>query len=288
MDIDEYKKIMTDQFIGDETVKDSYNLTPGRTFDDQFSVTSLESIIFSNVATSMWTMQELFEQFKRDITFTIDDQMPGTANWYAYKARMFQYGVELIDGTDRYDNTGLTDEQVEAMRIVKFAAAVESRDSSLLRIKIASEDGNGKRTQLTPAQLTAFTRYIQMIKYAGVRVSVVDHEPDHMRLNIDIYYDPLVLNVHGQRLDGTGDNTVQDVIRNHLSNLQFNGMYSNQALVDTLQVLDGVRIAEIKHAASKFPPYAEFTAINAFEIADAGFYQISDENLILNFIPYNE
>ena len=94
MDIAEYKKLMTDFFISDETVKEKYELTDGLSFEEQFSAVSLESIIFSNVATSMFVMQELFGQFKKDITLSINEQMPGTANWYAYKAKLFQYGKD--------------------------------------------------------------------------------------------------------------------------------------------------------------------------------------------------
>jgi hypothetical protein len=49
-------------------------------------------------------------------------------------------------------------------------------------------------------------------------------------------------------------------------------------------VIDGVRIAEIKSAASRYGVYAEFTEINTREIAHAGYYEISNENLNLNFI----
>jgi hypothetical protein len=58
--------------------------------------------------------------------------------------------------------------------------------------------------------------------------------------------------------------------------------------VDTLQKVDGVRIAEIRHAASRYDPYYSYTEINAFEVANAGYYRITDENLTLNFIAYEQ
>jgi hypothetical protein len=285
MDIAEYKKLMTDLFIGNDTVKGLYDLQPGQTFEDAFSSVSIESIIFSNVATGMFVMQELFEQFKRDVSASIGEQMPGTAAWYAWKARMFQYGRELVPDTDRYDNAGLTDEQVAAMRVVKYAAAVESRDGSILYVKVASEDGGGNRRPLSSGQLTAFGRYMDSIRYAGVRIEAVNDEPDDMRLNIDVYYDPLVLDELGKRLDGLSDTPLQDAIRDHLENLPFDGTYSNQRLVDVLQTVDGVRIAEIKYSGSRYGAYSQFTEINAREIAHAGYYRVSDANLTLNFIP---
>jgi hypothetical protein len=285
MDIAEYKKLMTDLYISYEAVKDGYGLTDGLSFDEQFSAASIESILFSDVATSMFVTQELFEQFKKDVLLLINEQMPGTAGWYVYRSLLFQYGKSLVAETDYYDNTGLTDDQIAAMRIVKYAAAVESKDRSILYIKVAAGDANGNRYPLSSGQLTAFKQYINDIQYAGVRIQVISDSPDDMRLNIDIYYDPLVLNELGERLDGLSGTPVQDAIRDHLKNLPFDGVYSNQGMVDMLQHVDGVHIAEIKYAGSRYGAYSQYSEINARETAHAGYYQISDANLSLNFIP---
>jgi len=285
MTVAEFKRLMTDAYIGNGTIKEAYGLLPELTFEDQFSAVSLENIIFSDVAIAMFVMQELYDRFKIDISSILSSQMSGTASWYAYMAMLFQFGRELVPETDYYDNTGLTAAQIASARIVHYAAAVESRDKSILFVKIATDSAGGERQPLSPDQLKAFNRYLNTISYAGVRLSVINDPPDEMRLKIDIYYDPMVLDASGRRLDGTDDNPVQNAIRNFLKNLPFNGTYTNQALVDTLQVLSGVKIAEIKSASSKFGAFTQFTEINAREIPRAGYYHISDENMILTFIP---
>jgi len=285
MTVADFKRMMTDYYIGDETVRKAYNLDSSKTFEEQFSAVSLENIIFSDVSIAMYVMQELYDRFKIDISSILNAQMSGTVNWYAYKAMLFQFGMELVSDKDYYDNTGLTSDQITSMRIVKNAAAVEARDKSILYVKIATDGPGGYRQPLSPAQLIAFKQYLNTISYAGVRISVINDPPDEMLLKIDIYYDPMVLDASGKRLDGTDNTPVQNAIRNFLKNLPFNGTYTNQALVDTLQVLQGVRIAEIRSASSRFGAFTEFTEINAREIPRAGYYTISDNNLILNFIP---
>jgi hypothetical protein len=288
MNIAEFKRLMTDSYIGDDTIIGAYGLSPGLTFEDQFSAVSLENIIFSDVATVMFVMQELFDRFKIDISEILNAQFSGTVNWYAYKAMLFQFGMELVPETDFYDNTGLTAGQIAVMRVVHYAAAVEARDKSILYVKIATDDQNGIRKPLPSAQLIAFKQYLNNVQYAGVRISVINDLPDEMRLVIDIYYDPLVLDETGSRLDETANTPVQDAIKNYLVNLPFNGTYTNQGLVDTLQMIDGVRIAEIKSASSRYGAYTTFAEINAREIAHAGYYQISNPNMILNFIADEE
>ncbi|MFV0397932.1 MAG: hypothetical protein ACK5JU_07940 [Bacteroidales bacterium] len=288
MTISELKKLMTDYYISSDTVKASYGLAPDKTFDEQFSAVSLENIIFSDVATAMYVMAELFDQFKIDISEILSSQLSGTVNWYAFKALLFQYGMELVPDTDYYDNTGLTADQINAMRIVKYAAAVESRDKSILYVKVATDDGSGIRQPLTSPQLTAFKQYLSEVQYAGVRIVVINDPADEMRLQIDIYYDSLVLDENGSRLDGTNDTPVQSAIRQYLENLPFNGTYTNQGLVDTLQLINGVRVAEIKSAASRYGAYETFTEINAREVAHAGYYSITEGNLIINLIADEE
>ena len=86
-------------------------------------------------------------------------------------------------------------------------------------------------------------------------------------------------------MDGLSNTPIQDTIREHLKNLPFNGIYSNQGLVDVLQAVDGIHIAEIKYAGSRYGAYSQFTEIDAREIAHAGYYQVTDANLTLKFIP---
>lgn len=283
MTIAEIKAQMTADFISNDTVKQLYNLQDGKTFEDQFSTISLENIIFFIVATAMWLNTQLFDQFKIDIQKILRENRAHTPPWYATRAKEFQYGYDLVPYTDQYDNSGLTPEQITTAQVVKFAAAVEASDQSILMIKIATET-DGKKQPVTNPQLTAFTAYIGQIKDAGVRITVINQAADDLRLNMDIYYNPLILDDSGRRLDGSGDTTVQDAIREYISSLDFNGLYTNQALVNKLQTVDGVDIAELKQVSSRFGTNTQFTPINARAIPYAGYYQITEANLMLNFI----
>lgn len=283
MTIAEIKKQMTDAFLANETVRQLYNLQDDKTFEEQFSKVSIENILFFIVATAMWLTAQLFDQHKTDILTILRDNKAHTPAWYATRAKEFQFGHELTEGTDQYDNSALTDEQIRAAQVVKFAAAVEADDQSILFVKVATYNNDVKQP-LSSAQLVAFTAYLGRIKDAGVRMMVRNEPPDDLRLKMDIYYNPLILDSDGARLDGTAATPVQNAIRDYVSNLSFNGLYINQSLVDRLQGVEGVEIAELKEASSRYGSQVNYTVINARSVPYAGYYQVTDNNLLLNFI----
>lgn len=283
MTIAEIKAQMTDAFINNETVKKAYDLQAGKSFEEQFSTVSLENIIFFIVATAMWLNVQLFDQHKIDVLEILRDNKAHTPSWYATRAKEFQFGHELTEGTDQYDNSKLTAEQIQAAQIVKFAAAVEADDQSVLFVKVATYNNNIKQP-LNNSQLVAFSSYLGRIKDAGVRITVINSTADDLRLEMDIYYNPLILDSDGRRLDGSDDMPVQKAIREYISNLSFNGLYINQSLVDKCQAVDGVEIAELQQASSRYGAQVNYRSINARSRPYAGYYQVTDQNLILNFI----
>jgi len=289
MTIADIKKTMTDAYVNDPDIITKYGLEGGKTFEEQFSVVSIENIWFFIVATAVWLFgYKQLVQHKTDVANILKENKAHRPNWYAMMAKQFQYGYALVPDTDYYDNTGLSEAEIEVSRIVKFAAAVETRDKSITYLKIATELG-GQKQPLSDNQLTSFTAYmIDEIPDSGVRLEIINAPADTMRLKADVYYNPLVLDKEGRRLDGSNDTPVQDAIRSYLRNLSFNGLYANQSLVDSAQIVEGVDLFELKEAASKYGTYTEFQPINARSIPYAGYYAISDANLILNFIAYEE
>ena len=118
-----------------------------------------------------------------------------------------------------------------------------------------------------------------------MRLQIINAKADELYLKLDIYYDPLILDSEGKRLDGTNETPIQNAIRGYIGNLSFNGLYTNQSLVDALQGVQGIEIADLRLAASRYGNYTDFTPIEARAIPYAGYYGITDNNLVLNMIP---
>lgn len=289
--IQEIKKIITDSILQNETFQ-ALGFDPNQTWDSQVSATNIINLIAFICAFAIWSLEGLFSLHKNEVDAIIADQRAHTRTWYRNKALDFQYGRALVDGQDYYDNTGLTDEEIEAEKIVSHSAVTEN-DTGSLNMKVAREvDGElAPLSEADPDQLSSFIQYFENeqdgIKDAGVNIIFVNNVADELKLVIDIYYNPLVLNAAGERIDGTNSTPVNDAAKNYLRNLPFNGEYSNMALVDSLQAVEGVEIPELLSSSARYG-INDWAVIDAKYNPDAGYLRIYNEiDLVITYKPYD-
>jgi hypothetical protein len=288
--IAQIKKSITDAYILDDAIIAAYGLTPGESFETQFSSVSIENIVFYAIAFCIWFHEQVFEQLKADVLALLDLLLPHTAKWYVNKAKNYLHGFPLYADSDKFNTTGYSPAQILAAKVVKHAAAVEQENAYgrvTLRIKAAREVGNVLE-QLTTAQLNGLRAYFVKIKDAGVKLQIDSLAADGLKLSVKIYYDPLILNSNGQRLDGLSSEPVQDAIRDYLKNLPFNGVLILAYLTDALQAVEGVVIPEIMAASAQYGlnPYSSITTEYN---PDAGYLKLYNEStdLLLTFVPHN-
>ena len=232
------------------------------------------------IAVAIWSLEKLFDQHRADIDKRLAELKPHTARWYRSKALAFQYGFDLLPDSDKFNNVGHTEEAIEASKIVKYSAVIESKNEGRLIVKIAGEQGNTLQP-ITDAQKQAFEAYLQEIKDAGVRLSVVNYQPDVLHLQMKIIYDPLVLDSNGQSiLHAT--KPVEDTVKSYLKRLPFNGELVLAHLIDALQQAEGVKIPHLVLAQSKNITigggYGAFETIEISKIPTAGYFTIDNFN----------
>ena len=239
--IDTINNDLKQAFMQDTTLAEKYGFTAGANFADTFSRFSIESIILYIVAASIWTLERLFDTHTAEVTDYIATMKPHSLRWYVEKAKAFMYGVPLIDGSDQYDTTNLTDEQIAEKKIVTFAACTEANATLYLKVAKAGP------APLTSDEKAAFVAYLHEIKDAGVRIDVISENGDYLKLQMVIYYDPLLINANGES-KGTGNKVVEDAIKNYIENIPFNGEFRKNELEDAIQAVDGVVMVEFERA----------------------------------------
>lgn len=232
------------------------------------------------VAYATNVLESLFDKHYTEVTSIITELKPHTMRWYRQKALAFQYGFDLVEDSDVFDNGTATEAQIEASKIIKYAAITEATTESRLVLKIATEDSAGKLAPITSGQESAFIPYIEEIKDAGVAISVINYLPDILKLNLRIYYDPLVLTSTGVSIL-TGKKPVEDALNEFMKELPFNGELVLNSLIDKLQKTEGVKIPHLVQAASKWidtalDDYGNFENISVKKIPVSGYFEIEN------------
>lgn len=238
-------------------------------------------------ATAIWALENLFDLHKKEVDKLLLTKKPHNLIWYKAKAEAFQFGMELKAGSDCYDNTGVDHLKVAQSRIVKHVAIFENKTNGWMRLKAAKEV-NGELQALSrtePDELGALNRYMQLIKDAGVKLIVDSLPPDRLKMHIDIYYDAMVLDAGGGRLDGGSVKPVHDTIKAYLRSLPFNGAFVLATLTDRLQETTGVVIPQIRHVSVSYGSRKD-VCIPVRYIPDGGYLRIyKEDDLKINYIP---
>lgn len=271
--IDTIKESIAVNFMKNKTAADAFGFSAGDDFTKHFSKVSIINLLFYIFASAAWVLENLFDAHKADIEARIEEIIPHRARWYKSKVLEFMKDKVLISDTDRYDTTGMTAEAIDAAHVVKYATADENKDASIVTIKVAGEQG-GRRCRLSDEAETQLAAYLAEIKDAGVRIALVNMEPDTFNCSVDIYYNAMLLPENVQ-------SACEAAIRAYIENLPFNGEYTNMALIDTLQNVDGVRIAEFRQASAAIADTPTLSVIDARHVPAAGYFRAGQITLTM-------
>lgn len=241
--VQEIRQEICSQFVANTVIQDKYELSPGLTFDEQFSKLSLEAIMFYIVAVAIWSLENILNISIKQQNAYIKAQKIHSLSWYSDFAKRFQVGDSLPWGEVEYETID------EEKQIVKYASVTKMPGG--LNIKIAGLDGD----ELEPIDLIdfeAFKEYMFRISAAGDQLYYTNADADKMKLKLKVYYDALVLDHEGKRLDGTNDNVIEDAVNDYVKKMDFDGMLVPTYLIDHLQTVEGVVIPHLELLQTKY------------------------------------
>ncbi len=272
------------------------------------SRTSIWRLWINIVATAIWVHEKIVE--KNALI-----SRPHTLNWYREQALNFHYGSPLDpnssngmslvwkDGSYQFDTTNLTDAQIEESKIIKHCAVSEVDLETILNpkkdnveeifsdyfhnkvgvvfIKVAAEKGDKISRIDVLNELFAFKEYIAKIKDAGNQVYITSDDGDILKLNLNVYVDPLSIYINPKDIEYYKLKTLSkpspeelqklaqyeldlknnpldtdngslildrsffpalDAVKDHLRNIEFNGAFVKTYLVDAIQKAEGIKI----------------------------------------------
>jgi len=230
-------------------------------------------------AASIWTLENLQDLFKTEVSNSAAAAIFGTSGWWIDKLKAFQLGDALtivnIGGIDR-----LTYEVIdESKQIITRAAIVDQDDGSAL-IKVAKDADPGPGLEpLNTAEITQVKNYINDQQPAGAKIFLSSLFSDKLKIEADIFYNGL-LDIATVTAD------VETSINNYLSNLDFNGSVNRNKLIDAIQATNGVEDIDINILEGRADATA-FISIDREYLTSAGYIEIDPAFLLedtLNFI----
>jgi len=218
-------------------------------------------------------MQVIVGNYRQWIDHRLTFVRPGTAGWYADIARRFQHGDDLQilpDGTVGYALTDPSKQIVAAVAISEMPATGEAV------LKVARME-QGVLTGFNQAQLLAFSNYIESVKFAGAKISVISTSADLVRYAMDIVYDPAYY-------VNTLRQNIETALADYRTNLGFDGVIYVQRLIQTLMLVPGV-ITVRQYALQAQPAGAAWQAMPGIYITQAGYFNYDTTNSSLTFTP---
>lgn len=233
------------------------------------------------VAVCFQDLRAYFDAFKQWVNTRLANERYGTLPWYRTKALAFQFGFDLIENTDKFNNSSATTEQIAESKIVKYSAVNEGDLQGVVVIKVATEE-NEELAPISNEAETALKSYFEEIKVAGTRITVINFLADKLFLTIKVKVDVLVLNLDGvHKLNG--NKPIEDEIKQFFKELPFNGEFVIQDLELRLRAIEGVKIADVKEAKSSWldataGTYGVPSVIDTSRIPESGYYKIENFN----------
>jgi len=234
------------------------------------------------VASAIWLLETYFDIHKAEVNEALATLKPHGLRWYQAKTLAFQYGSDLVEDEDYYNNSALTPDGIADQQIVAQASVTEA--DGKVTVKAAKEVAD-ELEPLETAKYNSLLAYLQEIKDAGVRLELLSFNADKLKLTIDVYYDPLILNADGERIDGTNDDPVGEAARLFLrEGLTFNGLFVVEKLRDALQGVDGVFVPMIRSVSAARYDNPSLSGVDVVYQPYSGFLRFYDAgDLTLNF-----
>ncbi len=191
------------------------------------SKTAIYRLWRSIVAIAQLVLEQMWDAKQAELEALAESAVPGTEKWYAARSLEFQYGYALTESNGKLYYSVIDD----AAKIVDKVAVLSN--SGIVTIKVA-KDNAGTLEKLTSAERVAFQSYINDIKFAGTRTTIVSTDPDLVKLvSFTVYYD-------GKLNLASFQSAVETAINNYLNGIYFDGALNINKFRDAVEGVSGV------------------------------------------------
>jgi len=190
-------------------------------------------IIAGIIAIAIYLHESLWDAFKVDMEAFAEDSIPGTIRWYHAQSLAFQYGDDLT-----YIGLMFVYAVPDVTKQIVTRCAV-SEVGGQVRIKISKMYG-GVPQPLTIDEEKAFSTYINLVKFAGTNLAIINYYPDQINIIMDVIYNAMLLNPDGSLITDNSVFPVEDAINAYVAGIIYGGVWNRTKQIDAIQNAVGV------------------------------------------------
>jgi len=221
-------------------------------------------------AVVIWSHEKLWDLFKTEIEDIKASAFVSSLEWWVEKAKEWQFGYDLVIDPNNYSVKYDTID--ESVQYIEHSAAIELDGTVILKIRRKDTD------LLSIGELSSFESYVTKLKNAGTRVTIWNFSSDKLKLNYEVYYDPIV------GLSNVKSDT-EDAINDYISNIPFNSDLNITDLTDSIQLVNGIKGVRYINGEGR-ADYGSFTLIENYYSAIAGYCSIDSSFPLDSTITY--
>ena len=228
-------------------------------------------------------LRELQEVHEQEMAYLIDAQKLTNLNYYRTVVFNYRDGHTFDSDTLVYSGT-YTDEEIATAKIVKRAAADEVIENGIKRIilKLATET-NGELAEIDPIVLDRVKEHVRINAPAGTNLNIRSTRPDELKLSVNVYINPQILDINGNRIDGTANDVVATAVDEFFAdtNFKFDGELVLSLLEDKIQSVAGIQDRSVRFTnvqSNKEVP-AVWQPVTERYTAYSGYYKVLELNV---------
>lgn len=274
----EIKLSITNEFITNPEIINKYGLIEGQSFEQQFSIVSLENILFNIIAFCLSVHEKI-------VSSNAANSRPQNLPNFIQTILNFHDGLPLVwkDGQFQYDLTDVA--TPEALQVVDRCAVLESEDGELV-VKVAT-DNAGVLEPIAVDILERLAFYLGQMKVPGVRIRLINEVADSLLTTINVYVDPLQIDLTtGRQLNTEGEIYPAKVaINEYLNALEFNGAFVTNFFSRAIEDKEGIYLVDVELMQWKYADF-DFESFSVSKVPQSGYFKIADIDLTINYLPY--
>lgn len=240
---------------------------------DSPSNTAFWQLILRFLAQIHHWMEEKWDAFKVELQAVIDSSQYGTFEWWERIIREFQYGDELFYINNRWQYLTID----KTKQIIAYVSIDDP--SGVVKPKVAKMNNN-RPLLLSADEAAALSSYLRKRRPPGTRLLVQSLPADKLKAYLTIHY-------NAQVGEAAIKVAVEQAYLNYINNLDFNGVFYINKLIDKLQSIPAVinEQVEVINISVKqgTDDYVQF--LSKYQ-AVSGYFEIDSDFPLSNTITY--